>query len=67
MILNFKVMSHKKKNFFNIKLPLKTKLVHVWSIEGGAVAQWVERATPGEEVPGSIPAAATRYPLVGSM
>ena len=26
--------------------------------EGGAVAQSVERATPGEEVPGSIPAVA---------
>ena len=33
--------------------------------EGGAVAQSVERATPGEEVPGSIPAAAARSLLVG--
>ena len=32
-----------------------------------AVAQSVERATPGEEVPGSIPAAATRSLLVGSV
>ena len=33
--------------------------------ERGAVAQSVERATPGEEVPGSIPAVATRALLVG--
>ena len=34
---------------------------------GGAVAQSVERATPGEEVPGSIPAVAARSVLVGSV
>ena len=34
---------------------------------GGAVAQSVKRATPGEEVPGSIPAVASRSLLVGSM
>ena len=34
---------------------------------GGAVAQSVERATPGEEVPGSIPAAAARSLLVESV
>ena len=33
----------------------------------GAVAQSVERATPGEEVPGSIPAVAAHFLLVGSM
>ena len=33
---------------------------------GGAVAQSVERATPGE-VPGLIPAVAARFPLVGSL
>ena len=33
----------------------------------GAVAQSVERATPGEEVPGSIPAVAARSVLVGSV
>ena len=32
---------------------------------GGAVAQSVERATPGEEVPGSIPASAARSLLAG--
>ena len=32
---------------------------------GGGVAQSVERATPGEEVPGSIPAVAARSLLVG--
>ena len=34
---------------------------------GGAVAQWVERATAGEEVPGSIPAVAALSLLVGSV
>ena len=34
---------------------------------GGAVAQSVERATPGEEVLGSIPAVAARSLLVGSV
>ena len=34
---------------------------------GGAVAQSVERATPGEEVPSSIPAVAIRSLLVGSV
>ena len=29
---------------------------------GGALAQSVERATPGEEIPGSIPAVAARSP-----
>ena len=33
---------------------------------GGPVAQSVERATPGEEIPGSIPAVAARSQLVGS-
>ena len=33
----------------------------------GAVVQSVERSTPGEEVPGSIPAVAARSPLVGSV
>ena len=34
---------------------------------GSAVAQWVERATPGEEVLDSIPAVAARSPLVRSV
>ena len=34
---------------------------------GGAVAQSVERTTPGEEVPGSILAVAARSLLVGSV
>ena len=34
---------------------------------GGGVAQSVERATPGEDVPGSIPAVAARSLLVGSV
>ena len=36
-------------------------------LAGGAVAQSVERATPGEEVPGSILAVAARSLLVGSV
>ena len=36
-------------------------------IEWGAVAQSVERSTPGEEVPGSIPAVAARSLLFGSV
>ena len=36
-------------------------------VSGGAVAQSVERATPGEEVPGSIPAVVVRSLLVGSV
>ena len=36
-------------------------------IDRGAVAQSVERATPGDEVPGSIAAVATRSLLVGSV
>ena len=36
-------------------------------ISGGAVAQSVERATPGEEVPGSIPVEAARSLLAGSV
>ena len=36
-------------------------------VGGGAAAQLVERATPGEEVPGSIPTVATRSLLVGSV
>ena len=34
---------------------------------GGAVAQSVERATPGEKVPGSIPAVAARSLLAVSV
>ena len=34
---------------------------------GGAVAQSVERATPGDEVRSSIPAVAVRSLLVGSV
>ena len=34
---------------------------------GGAVAQSVERSTPGEEVPGSDPAVAARSLQVGSV
>ena len=34
---------------------------------GGAVAQSVERVTPAEEVPGSIPAVAAHSLLVGSV
>ena len=36
-------------------------------LRGAVVAQSVERATPGEEVPGLIPAAAACSLLVGSV
>ena len=41
-------------------------LSYSWGGGGGAVAQ-VEHATPGQEVPGSIPAVAARSLLVGSV
>ena len=52
-----------------------TELIHglhrtnTWSTPnpGGAGSQSVERTTPGEEVPGSIPAVAARSLLVGSV
>ena len=34
---------------------------------GGAVGHSIERATPGEKVPGSIPAVAARSLLIGSV
>ena len=44
-----------------------TKFVFMLCYSGGAVAQSAERATPGQEVPGSIPAVAARSLLVGSV
>ena len=41
--------------------------IHYGHWEGGAVAQSVERATPGQEVPRSIPALAACPSLVGSV
>ena len=52
---------------------IKKKILHYVNTSylrlplGSAVAQSVERATPGEEVPGSIPAVAARSLLVGSV
>ena len=40
---------------------------NIFVLIGGAVAQSVERATPGEQVPGSIPAVAACSLLVGSV
>ena len=37
------------------------------NVQGGVVAQSVERSTPGEEVPGSIPVVTARSLLVGSV
>ena len=42
-------------------------ILNVTYQRGGAVVQSVERAAPGEEVPGSIPAVAARSQLVGSV
>ena len=47
---------------FFIEFPM----FHVCKKKGGGVAQSAERATPGEEVPNSIPAVAARSLLVGS-
>ena len=38
-----------------------------YGLSEGAVAQSVERMTPGQEVVGSIPAPGTHSPLVGSL
>ena len=46
---------------------IRVKKSVIAHIEGDAVAQSVERATPGEEVPGSIPAVAVRSLMVGSV
>ena len=45
----------------------KYYFIHVKRRGGGGVAQSVERATPGEEVPGLIAAVATQSLLVGSV
>ena len=37
------------------------------SLTGGAAGQSIERATPNEELPGSIPAVAARSLPVGSV
>ena len=44
-----------------------TLIFFFFFLGGGAVAQSAERATPGEEVPGSIPAVAARSLLFGSV
>ena len=49
-----------KVPYFVITKPLPSSLA-------GAVAQSVERATPGEEIPGLIAAVAARSPMVGSV
>ena len=46
---------------------LFTTIVIVSAWAGGAVAQSVEHATPGEEIPGSIPVVAARSLLFGSV
>ena len=43
------------------------EVTYSMSHSGGTVAQSVKRATPGEEIPGSIPAVAARSLLVGSL
>ena len=54
-------------NFFLFCFLFVCLFLCVEHFPGGAVAQSVERATPGEEVPGSIPAVAARSVLVGSV
>ena len=50
---------------FNLRSMYRLFCKRGWG--GGAIAQSVERATPGEEVPGSIPAVAASSLLVGSL
>ena len=50
----------------SVKYPVST-FAHPLRGGGGGVAQSVERTTPGQEVPDSIPAVAARSLLVGSM
>ena len=57
--------SYTKKRF-NEQFASKSEFNHCLAA-GGAVAQSIERATPGEEVPVSIPAVAARSLLVGSV
>ena len=75
MILNCRVLVDipfcKSLILFRLKVRVR---ICLWSIrskllflKGGAVAQSVERATPGQEVPGSIPAVAAHSLLVGSV
>ena len=59
-----------RSNLFSFKLIEELWLlirVVISPSNGGAVAQSVERATPGEEVPGSIPAVAARSLQIGSV
>ena len=46
---------------YQIMITLSATFISCSYLSGGAVAQSVERATPGEEVPGSIPAVAAPY------
>ena len=56
-------------DFYNVKnlRPLAPLPLPLLVFKGDAVAQSVERATPGEEVLDSIPAVAARSLLVGSV
>ena len=57
-----------KTSTLDIKIPINLRLKDTGKKGGGgAVAQSVERATPGEEVPGSISAVAARSLLVVSV
>ena len=57
-----------KTNKYNISTRTKRSIhPHTCTSTGGAVAQSIERATPGEEVPFSIRAMAARSLLVGSV
>ena len=62
-------MNNKKKNYHLGSLneaPMKLHKVRPRTA-GGRGSSAVERATPGEEVPGSIPAVAARSLQVGSV
>ena len=54
-------------NVFFTPVGKKNKSLRIAAGGGGGVAQSVERSTPGEEVPGSIPAVTVRSLLAGSV
>ena len=60
---------HKRMNEHTsyIYIYLVTYLPYIFQLKGGEVAQSVERATPGQQVLGAIPAVAARPLLVRSV
>ena len=51
----------------NLTIKIEILCRNLYQIQGGRGSSAVERTTPGEEVPDSIPAVAARSLLVGSV